>query len=66
MITAKFNPLDIEPRPMRRSYAFQVNHLRIDGDLGRRAGEAARRFNLRNSKFVEHCVKFALDHMEEV
>lgn len=59
-----FNPHQCLGDKPPRGESFQINHFRIDGELGKRAVKAARASGLSNTKFAQACVRFALDHME--
>ena len=44
---------------------FQVANLNIGGELGTKCIHAARKSGLKNSKFVEAALQYAIDNMEQ-
>lgn len=63
-MTEKFRP-NLSASLPKGPKSFQVVHLRISGELGERASAVVEKFGLRNAKFVEACVEFALNNMEQ-
>lgn len=44
---------------------FQVPNLNISGELGEKCIRAARKYGLKNAKFVEAALQYAIDNMEQ-